>query len=218
MSGYIERQNRLGYVTASTTPPDTAGDVKLVIANPSHPIFAGIALDGTNTMANNFAGLAVSPVDGTTLQRGISVNVDPLAGGGTLLATIATAADPAFGGGVIAEWPAGATLSNGTSSVLGGPRLVFLSGSREASGVTSQSAGIFDLTPDGAQMFLNAVQYMAVPEPGTFAMSAMGAVCLYAAARRRRLADFQRRRDIVRQHQRVYRGGKTRSAKLFLQP
>ena len=52
--------------------------------------------------------------------------------------------------------------------------MVFLSGSREASGVTSETAGIFDLTADGSQLFLNAVDYMAVPEPSTWAMIGLG--------------------------------------------
>ncbi len=187
MSGYVERANRLGYVTASVTPPDIAGNVKLTVNNPLHPIFAGIALDGTNTMINDFAGLAVSPVDGTTVQRGISVNTDPLAGGGTALATDGTVGDAAFGGTLIAEWPAGATLANATASVLGGHRLVFLSGSREANGVTGDSAGIYDLSGDGAQLFLNAVNYMAVPEPGTMVLAAFGALGLagvYCSRRR----------------------------------
>ncbi len=64
---------------------------------------------------------------------------------------------------MIAEWQAGATLTHdggaGTDT-LGGHRLVFLTGSREASGITSDTAGLYDLYPDGEQMFLNAVQYM----------------------------------------------------------
>jgi hypothetical protein len=39
-------------------------------------------------------------------------------------------------------------------------------GSREQ-GITSQGAGIYDLTTDGTKMFLNAVNYMAGTEPGT---------------------------------------------------
>ena len=43
--------------------------------------------------------------------------------------------------------------------VQAGRRLVFLSGSRE-NGVTSEVAGIYDLSPIGANMFLNAVNYL----------------------------------------------------------
>jgi len=89
------------------------------------------------------------------------VNTDPLAGGGTNLATIGTAGDPALGGMVIGEWQAGAKMGNAAGDTLGGHRLVFLTGSRERDGLTSQGSGIYDLTDDGAKLFLNAVNYMA---------------------------------------------------------
>ena len=40
---------------------------------------------------------------------------------------------------------------------------MLLTGSRE-SGITSEGAGIFDLTADGTQLFLNAVKYMTRAE------------------------------------------------------
>ena len=58
--------------------------------------------------------------------------------------------------------------SGSPTDVLGGPRLVFLTGSREPSGVTGgQAAALYDLYEDGTQMFLNAVVYMipVVQEP-----------------------------------------------------
>jgi hypothetical protein len=61
--------------------------------------------------------------------------------------------------------------SGSPDDVLGGPRLVFLTGSREPDGVTGgQAAALYDLYPDGEKMFLNAVKYMipVVPvDPGT---------------------------------------------------
>jgi PEP-CTERM motif len=167
MNGYTARANRLGLATASTTPIDTTGDVSLKVLDPSHPIFAGIALDGTNTTVNPYAGIAVSPVD-SAVQRGASIPVDPIAAGGTILATIGTATDPAFGGFAIAKWSPGATTTTAAANVLGGHRLAFIGGSREADGVSSETAGIFDLTDDGATMFLNAVDFMlTVPEPSS---------------------------------------------------
>jgi len=172
MSGYILRNSRLGFTTG-TTIPDTAGTISLSVLNPAHPIFSGISLDSNGVMVNSYADIALSPVN-SAAQRGISVNTDPLAGGGTTLATVGTSGDPAFNGMVIGEWAAGATMGDGSADVLGGHRLVFLSGSREAAGVSSQTAGIFDLTSDGSQMFLNAVSYMEVPEPTTAALLALG--------------------------------------------
>jgi len=101
------------------------------------------------------------------LQQGISVNTDPVAGGGTILATIGTAGDPAFNGMVIGEWQAGAKMANTAGDILGGHRLVFLSGSRERT-ITSEGAGIFDLTLDGSKLFLNAVKYMTRPAAPKF--------------------------------------------------
>jgi hypothetical protein len=160
MGGYIMRANRLGF-TVSNTIPDTAGTVRLSVNAPTHPIFAGVALDAGNVMVNPFAALATFT---NTTQRGISVNTDAAAGGGQVLATVGTAGDPAAGGMVIGEWPAGAVMLN-RGDTLGGPRLVFLSGSREASGLTSEGAGIYDLGADGATLFLNAVAYMTTPRP-----------------------------------------------------
>ena len=159
--GYTVRSSRMGFTTG-TTMVDTTGDISLAVNQPNHAIFAGIELS-QGTMVNPFAGIAVYPTDGTTLARGISVNTSDPEDEGTLLATVATASDPTAGGMMIAEWPAGATLTHdggaGTDT-LAGPRLVFLTGSREASGISSDTAGLYDLYTDGEQMFLNAVEYM----------------------------------------------------------
>ncbi len=159
LGGYIMRNSRLGFTTGGTIP-DTIGPVKLSIKDLAHPIFAGISIGADGITANPYADL-VSFND--IVQRGISVNTDPLAGGGKLLATISAEGDPANNGTVIAEWSAGATMATAAGDRLGGPRLVFLTGSRENDGLTSQGAGIFDLTEDGTKLFLNAVKYMAQP-------------------------------------------------------
>jgi hypothetical protein len=165
MGGYVLRSSRMGYTTG-TDMPDTTGDILLTVTDPTHPIFAGIDLvDGT--MVNPFAGGAVVlPTDGVTVSRGISINNNPADDEGIVLATIAEAsADMGpIGGMVIAEWPAGATLEHAGGAgmdVLAGPRLVFLTGSREPDGVTGgDAAGLYDLYEDGTQMLLNAVEYM----------------------------------------------------------
>ncbi|MBK7998506.1 MAG: hypothetical protein IPK15_07265 [Verrucomicrobia bacterium] len=163
LGGYILRNNRLGYTTG-TTIPDTAGSVKLRVQAPHHPIFAGVALDASGLMVNDYASIATHT---NTPQRGISVNSNPLSGGGVTLATIGTPGDPANGGMVIGEWLAGDATANGRADALGGHRLVLLTGSREnaaitggAAALTSEAAGIYDLTPDGATLLLNAVNYM----------------------------------------------------------
>jgi hypothetical protein len=167
MNGYTLRANRLGLEAGSTTPIDLIGDVRLKVNVPGHPIFDGIGLDGTDTTVNPYAGVVESPVD-SALQRGASIPVDPIAAGGQLLATIGTATDPAFGGIAIAKWSPGATTTTAAANVLGGHRLAFIGGSREADTISSETAGIFDLTGDGTTMFLNAVDFMlTVPEPSS---------------------------------------------------
>ncbi|MCP5525639.1 MAG: hypothetical protein H7A47_02375 [Verrucomicrobiales bacterium] len=164
MSGYTLRNSRMGYTTGATIP-DTAGDITLKVNAPNHPIFAGVPLDADNVMTDTYAGI-VTFVDGDTVivQRGISVNTDPVAGDGRVLAVVATEADPTFGGMVIGEWFAGATMGNSAGDTLAGHRLVFLSGSREADGFTGgDAAGMFDLSDAGTRLFLNAVEYMLQP-------------------------------------------------------
>ena len=89
---------------------------------------------------------------------------DPVAGGGTVLATIGTADDPAFGGTVVGEWQRSASLGNAAAATLADHRLVLLTGSREQV-ITSEASGIYDLSPDGARLFLNAVNDRAGTEP-----------------------------------------------------
>ena len=176
MSGYTLRNSRLGYTTG-TAMPDSTNTIRLTVSDPGHPIFAGLALDGANTMLDDYAG-----INGT--QRGISVNTDAVAGGGTVLATVATAADPTANGMIIGEWQVGATMATVVPTTLGGHRLVFLSGSREQAGVSSETAGVLDLTPVGESLFLNAVGYMAIPEPTTLALVALGGVAVFLRRRR----------------------------------
>lgn len=159
---------RLGFMTGNTIPDTSTNHlIRLTVNDPTHEIFAGIALDGANTMVNPYA----HPTNhGNTFQRGISVVTGTTFGGGVILATVGTPGDPAFGGMVIGEWQAGApmntTPNGGTNDILAGHRLVFLTGTREHNGApTTEMAGIYDLESDGAQLFLNAVDYMIPGNP-----------------------------------------------------
>jgi hypothetical protein len=175
MGGYTTRNSRLGLTTGGTIPDTGAtaaagGPVRLQVTNPAHPIFAGVPLDGTNTMVNLYADVVNAPFAPNTPQRGISAVTEPIISGGTVLARVNTAGDLANNNTIVAFFPTGSATAATPSTSLGGPRLMFLSGSREQ-GFTSEGAGIFDLQPDGARMFLNAVNYMSrIPEPSTITL------------------------------------------------
>jgi hypothetical protein len=172
LGGYTNRANRLQFMTGNNIPDttmtiggvNTDGPVRLTATVPSHPIFSGVALDAANSI--HFADAVTAPFAPFTIQRGISVVTDPVAGGGRMLATVGAADNAAsVGGTLIAQWAPGAMLGNHT---LAGHRMVFLTGSREHDGLTADGAGIFDLTAEGSQLFLNAVHFMAtIPEPST---------------------------------------------------
>ncbi|MCS7090684.1 MAG: hypothetical protein RMN51_09840 [Verrucomicrobiota bacterium] len=188
LGGYVIRGGggggaRLGFMTGENIP-DTAGTIRLQVNDPNHPIFQGIALDANNLMVNNYAQIVT--VSGNP-QRGISVVTNPPVSGATILATVGTTGDPAYGGMVIGEFPAGTMvgpLSGGVPTVpLAGRRLIFLTGSREAANVNSETAGIYDLIGDGPQLFLNAVAYM-IPEPNAAALLLLGGLPLWLRRRR----------------------------------
>ena len=155
LGGYILRANRLGYTSGTTIPDVATNAVKLKATAPGHPIFNGISLDANGLMANSYA-TAVTFTN--RVQRGISVNTSAITNGGVVLAVVGNLGDATTGGMIIAEWLPGALMN--TNDIVGGRRLVFLTGSREHDGLTSEGAGIYDLATDGAQMFLNAVNYM----------------------------------------------------------
>lgn len=156
LGGYALRASRLGLSTGETIP-DSGGTIRLRVNAPAHPIFNGVVLDAATNTARAFARLVTY---NGTVQRGISVNNNSIATGGTVLATVGTAGDAAFGGTVIAEFPTGTTMSNASADVSAGKQLIFLTGSREQ-GITGEAAGLYDLDGDGARLFLNAVRYMA---------------------------------------------------------
>jgi hypothetical protein len=190
-NAYTMRNSRLGQYTGGNIP-DTVNPVRMTAVNPSHPIFAGVSLDGSNTMVNTYAEPVNLTFGANNLQRGISVVTQPIVAGGQLIGTlpVMTGTPPAtVAGAAIALFPPGtvmdtddtiATDPTDISNVLGGYRLMFLTGSREHDGLTSEGSGIYDLSADGGRMFLNAVNFMlAIPEPSSamllaFAVAGLG--------------------------------------------
>lgn len=159
-SGFVTRANRLGYITADDVD-DITGPTRLVAANPLHPIFNGIALNTSNE-TETILDLVTAPINGNpVVQRGTSINTDPLVAGGTLIASITSDNQNAEvrDQPLIAEWPAGTATAN-AGETFAGRRMIFITGSREVDGVTGDSAGIMDLSADGQQMFINTVCYL----------------------------------------------------------
>ena len=181
LGGYINRNNRLGFNTGDTIPDVNSATVRLRVSAPTHPIFDGLALDSSSLMVNGFAQLVTFTNSGGTnfAERGISVVTSAVRGGGSTLATIGTAGDAAVGGMAIGEFPAGMTTHR---DVLGAKRLVFLTGSREhaAAPTSGDLAGFMDLTPDGKQLFLNAVTYLTSPQRPRCTLPLVGATNLVA--------------------------------------
>ncbi len=171
LGGYITRGgtgggSRLGLTAGETMVDANSTLVRLKVNAPSHPIFTGVTLDTTNLMVNPYAQRMTftNTTSGvTTLQVGISVNNNNPIAGGTILAVVGGSTDAARNGMVIGEILAGATASH-FNEILAAKRLIFLSGSREAAPVPGNGSGIYDLQPDGAQLFLNAVTYLTTSQ------------------------------------------------------
>lgn len=172
LGGYLTRGgtgggSRLGLTTGETMVDVNVDPMRLRVLYKSHPIFAGLALNSTNLMVNPYAKRTVftNLVTGvTTNQLGISLNNNAIVGGGSVLAVVGTPGSAGLNGMVIGEVPVGLSLANQAGTyVLGGKRLIFLTGSRE-SGITGDASGIYDLFPDGDQLFLKAVTYLTTPQ------------------------------------------------------
>jgi hypothetical protein len=159
MSAYVMRNNRLQFMSGDTIPDHGQTPVTLLAEVPNHPIFQGVTLDANNTM--EFATYPINAADGME-QRGLSVVTDPIAGGGTVLASVGTPGDGTAAGALIAHWPTGDQIGPYT---LAAPRMLFLSGSREDARGVIPIAGLFDLTPEGSKLFLNSVCHLATCGP-----------------------------------------------------
>jgi hypothetical protein len=144
-SSYLLRASRLGWFTASTTPAD-GPPTAVTAVDLNDPVTAYIFSDVT--MNGN---MTANPYD-EAIDRNTSQDADPLVAGGRVLAKgVANA-----GWNIIAELPAGTPVRGG-ADILGGYRMYFASGSREAASPI-QNAGKENLTATGEAMFLHAME------------------------------------------------------------
>lgn len=174
---YLSRSNRLGWFSAATPTSAPVQPDQLLnplvftnIADPAQAYLAtGMALTGSTTNDSiteviNFPSTA--PNNGAADTRGISnLTGSTINAGGTILAnTIITATS--LNSPFIASLPANTVLATtGTGAVasgqvLGGYRLQFLGGIREAAAAPNngvRNAGYESFTPVGERMFLRAI-------------------------------------------------------------
>ncbi|MEM7393608.1 MAG: hypothetical protein AAF492_14780, partial [Verrucomicrobiota bacterium] len=135
MSAYLSRSTVWKWSSGVQTGVSTSQVLQAVA--PEHIIFEGIPLDGSDRI-----GILTSNAD--VLQNGSG-------GNGTKLAT--RAGNQAHW---ITYWAPGEEFYAGSGQFAGGPRLFFAAGFS-----LNPQTGELNFTPDGQQLFLNAVNYMA---------------------------------------------------------
>lgn len=182
-NSYFTRSSRLGWYTGGPTQPDQ-------VLNPLTFTSGAVAdyLKGTSSGASITE--AVTYPGGGIDIRGVSLITDTPVAGATIIASTTAGASSAP---YIVSLPAGTTLGGlSVGQVLSGYRLQFLAGNREsatAPDTTIGSAGYENLTAEGEQMFLRAVQLalnngaVPVPEPGA---ASLGLLAVAGLLRRRR--------------------------------
>ena len=136
LNAHISRNSKWKWVNGNETYNK---EVLADIVAPDHAVFDGVAIDPN--------GQALLLTD----EYNVNVIGATDAGNGTLLA--ARASD---GSVAIAAWEAGVEFYEGSGQIAGGPRMFFAAGA----GSKSPKDGLYNLTADGEQAFLNAVNYM----------------------------------------------------------
>ena len=175
MSAYVVRRNRLGLSTADLVPD--IQNTPLQAANPSHPVFQGVALGANDVTTGDYNEF------NSAISRGTTMMGNPRSG--TVIARHPTLADTV----AIAEWATGSTVQDdaNVNYILAGPRFFFAGGTRELDQAAITTAGQEDLTPLGQTLFVNTVNYAVaagVPEPSTFAVLGLGLSTMMIRRRR----------------------------------
>jgi len=118
------------------------------VVDPTHPIFDGVTIDPNGLVD------VLNPQWNADWVKDVNN-----AGNGALLATRAS-----DGLVAIAYWEAGQEFFPGSGKVAGGPRLLFVAGTGSKNTAPNYAPdGMYNLTPEGEKMFLNAVKFMLPP-------------------------------------------------------
>jgi hypothetical protein len=127
-----------------------AGAPAMLVTEPNHPFFAGVALD---------AGGCVQVLDPNVASGHTSFFKDVNdAGNGTILSMCRGTYNSAW----IVEWPAGVEYYTGAGMVAGGRRVLFMAGTQDSPYTDANDLpmpiGVFNLTAAGKQILRNVIE------------------------------------------------------------
>jgi hypothetical protein len=167
MNPNFTHHSQWNWVASNLTASDAA-PASLEAIVPSHPIFWNVRW-----------AASVSDAQGNPLQTVPAIDLNVGSGITSFSGTVGMGngrllAKPlGFDLGWIAEWDAGVEFYPGAGQFAGGKRLLFCAGTKEiqvvdpATEETSSTAqGELNLTPEGLQMFRNAIDYLLSSAPG----------------------------------------------------
>ena len=144
LNAYMARSNRWLWINATDIGARQAYFMAKAV-DPMHAIFEGVTLDDDGQVV--WLDSAIAPGFSTYIS---TAN----AGNGHVIA-----ARPDNNDVLIVEWAAGTPFYAGSTQTPADKRMFFSAGTEQASG-TNVGYGVYDLTAEGQEMFLNAVAYM----------------------------------------------------------
>jgi hypothetical protein len=150
LSAYISRSTRWQWFNTDLLHGDgNSGAPLMRVEQTDHPIFAGVELDENNEVA---------VLDGSVGSGHTSLNNTQDWGEGELLAVTADLETV-----WIVYWQLGSNFNFDTDQYANEKRLFFACGTRESTEAPANPAhgvGMYNLTPAGEKMFLNAVKFI----------------------------------------------------------
>ena len=155
-TAYMSRVSRWGWLNSDALIGDgNSGCPPFHAENPDHPIFSGVPLNENGDIA---------ALDSTVGSGNTSLANWMEYGDGELIATVVDVGTVA-----IVYWAQDVNFNPDGDQFAGGPRLLFQCGARESTLVPPDPAhgqGMYNLTPEGEKMFLNAVAFMLGKDTG----------------------------------------------------
>lgn len=150
LTSYVSRTSRWNWLsTDDLINGGDSGAPIMYVDKPEHPLFAGVTLD---------ANKQLEFVDGSIGSGNSSLSNVPSAGNGEVIASTADLGTP-----WLIYWPPDVFFHDATDQQAGGKRLLFQAGTRESTLVPPIAEFgwcMYNLTPEGTKVFLNAVAFM----------------------------------------------------------